>query len=243
VTGGLSVTVLGCDGSYPGPGGATSGYLLACEDTRVWMDAGTGTLANLQRHVAIEDLDAVVISHEHPDHWSDLDHFAVACRWMIGRSGVPVYAPPSLPPLTRAGAAAEVLDWHAIGPDQRISLGPLDFSFSRTDHPVPTMAIRVDGAGRSLGYSADSGPGWGLESLGPGLHLALCEATFLSDKEGSVAHLSARQAGRTARAAGVERLVITHIAPRVDREAARREAEDAFGADVTVAAVGVRYEA
>jgi ribonuclease BN (tRNA processing enzyme) len=205
------------------------------------MDAGSGTLANLQRYVAIEDVDAVVISHQHPDHWTDLEHFAVACKWVIGRSGVPVYAPPGLRELMRVGSAMDALDWHPIGPDQGIVVGPLELSFSQTDHPVTTMAIRVDGAGRSLGYSADSGPGWGLESLGAGLHLALCEATFLSDKEGSVQHMSARQAGRTARAAGVARLVITHVGPRVDREAARREASAAFGAEVTVAAAGDRY--
>jgi ribonuclease BN (tRNA processing enzyme) len=243
VNGELTVTVLGCDGSYPGPGGATSGYLITCDGTRVWMDAGTGTLANLQRHIAIEDVDAVVISHEHPDHWTDLDHFAVASKWMIGRTGVPVYAPSGVRELTRAGSASDVLEWHLIAPDRRITLGPLELSFSRTDHPVPTMAIRVDGQGRSLGYSADSGPGWGLESLGPGLHLALCEATFLSDKEGSVQHLSGRQAGLTARRAGVERLVITHVAPRVDHQAVRREAEQAFGAEVTVATIGAQYRA
>jgi ribonuclease BN (tRNA processing enzyme) len=242
VSDGLAVTVLGCDGSYPGPGGATSGYLLSCDGTRVWMDAGTGTLANLQRHVAIEDVDAVVISHRHPDHWTDLEHFAVACKWVIGRGGVPVYAPPGLRDLMRVDLATDALDWHHIGPDQRVTLGPLDLSFSQTDHPVTTMAIRVDGAGRSLGYSADSGPAWGLESLGPGLHLALCEATFLADKEGTVQHMSARQAGVTARAAAVERLVITHVGPRVNREAARREAMVAFGGEVTVAVAGDRYQ-
>ena len=116
-------------------------------------------------------------------------------------------------------------------------------SFSETDHPVTTLAMRVEGGGRGLGYSADSGPNWGLESLGPGLHLALCDATFLSDKEGTVQHLSAREAGLTARAAGVERLVITHLSPPIDRDAARAEAAESFGADVTVAAVGDRYVA
>jgi ribonuclease BN (tRNA processing enzyme) len=107
---------------------------------------------------------------------------------------------------------------------------------------VTTLASRVEGAGRNLGYSADSGPAWGLAALGPGLNLALCEATFLSDKEGSVQHLSARQAGASARAAGADRLVITHLAPRLDREAARAEAAAAFGRDVTVAATGDQFE-
>lgn len=246
--GGLAVTVLGCDGSYPGPGGAASGYLVSCEGTTVWLDAGPGTLANLQLHVPIAELDAIVLTHEHPDHWSDLEHFVVACRWFFDRPPVPVHAPASL----RAAAAerirqadhgAAVLDWHDTSPERSITIGPMTLSFSRTDHPVPTHAVRVDAGGRSLGYSADSGPGWGLSALGPGLDLALCEATYLSDREGTVQHMSARQAGTTARDAGVDRLVITHLAPGIDRVAAEHEAEGAFGGPVEVAGIGHRYEA
>jgi ribonuclease BN (tRNA processing enzyme) len=240
----LSLTVLGCDGSYPGPGGAGSGYLVTCGTTKVWMDAGPGTLANLQKYVDIEDLDAAVISHSHPDHWSDLDHFAVAARYVVPRPPLVVFAPDGLRELMRVGpAAVEALDWRTIGAGERVVVGDIRFSFSQTDHPVTTLAARVDGGGRSLGYSADSGPKWGLPALGSGLNLALCEATHLCGVEGSVPHMSAREAGRTARDAGVERLVITHLWPRVDRAAARAEAEAAFGGEVSVAAVGDRYVA
>lgn len=238
----FTLTVLGCDGSFPGPGGACSGYLLTTADTRVWLDCGSGTLANLQQHVAMEAVDAVVVSHEHPDHWTDLESFGVACRWALGRTGVPVFAPRGLQGLTRIGSAADVFEWHDIGHGDQVTIGSLRFSFSQTDHPVTTLAARVEGAGRSLGYSADSGPGWELAALGPGLDVALCEATFLSDKEGTVQHLSARQAGRTARAAGAERLIITHLTPRVDPAAARAEAETSYGREVTVAAVGDEFE-
>jgi ribonuclease BN (tRNA processing enzyme) len=237
----LAVTILGCDGSYPGPGGACSGYLVTCEDTRVWLDAGSGTLARLQEHVALEALDAVVLSHQHPDHWTDVEHLAVALRWALDRPGVPVFAPDRLRSLTRVGSAVDVLDWHVIGDGGRVTIGALDFVFSQTDHPVTTLAVRVEGGGRSLGYSADSGPGWQLAALGPALDLALCEATFLADKEGTVQHLSARQAGLTARRAEVSRLVITHLLPRVDREAARQEAAAAYGGEVTVARPGARF--
>jgi ribonuclease BN (tRNA processing enzyme) len=244
----LTVTVLGCDGSYPGPGGAASGYLVSCEGTTVWLDAGPGTLANLQLHVALDQLDAIVLTHEHPDHWSDLEHFVVACRWFLGRTGVPVYAPPSLRAvaatrISTAAAGAPVLEWHDTQPGRAVAIGPMTLRFSRTDHPVPTHAVRVDGGGRSLGYSADSGPAWALSALGPGLGLALCEATFLSDREGTVQHMSARQAGATAREAGVGRLVITHIAPGIDRVAAETEAEASFGGPVEVAGIGARYRA
>jgi ribonuclease BN (tRNA processing enzyme) len=204
----------------------------------VWLDAGTGTLANLQRHVPIESVDAVVLSHEHADHWTDIEPFAVACRWYLGRTG---YAPPGLAALSRAGHASAALDWHTTGDGEKVTVGALKLTFSQTDHPVTTLAMRIEGGKRSLGYSADSGPAWGLASLGAGLNLALCEATFLSNREGSLPHLSARQAGLTARAAGVERLVITHLTPNTDPEAAREEAVESFGAEVTVAHIGDRY--
>ena len=96
--------------------------------------------------------------------------------------------------------------------------------------------------GRTLGYSADSGPAWELASLGSGLDVALCEATFLADREGSVQHLSARQAGRMAHDAGAHRLIITHLTPGVDPEAARAEAASAYGGDVALAVIGDQFE-
>lgn len=238
----LSLTVLGCDGTYPGPAGACSGYLVQHGGTNIWMDAGSGTLARLQEYIPIGDLDAVVVSHSHPDHWTDLEALAVALKWVLKCPSPQVLAPNGLKEMLRVGSSAEVFDWITIEERRTFEIGQVRLRFFRTDHPVPTFAARVEAGGSSLGYSADSGPGWELSALGPRLDLALCEATFLSDKEGTVQHLSARQAGRTAARAQARRLVITHLTPGVDREAARREAEAAFGDAVTVASAGARFE-
>ena len=205
------------------------------------VDAGSGTLANLQRHLSLGDLDAVIISHSHPDHWSDLDSLAVAYKWVLLQSGLRVLAPQGLRDMLRAGSASEVFEWETIQDGGTAEVADIAFSFSLTDHPVPTFAVRADVAGRSLAYSADSGPAWAMTSLGRDFDLALCEATFLSDKEGSVQHLSARQAGHMAADCGARRLVITHLLPGVDRDAARLEAGSAFGSPVTLASVGDRY--
>ncbi len=236
----LALTVLGADGSYPGPGGACSGYLVTCDGTRVWLDAGSGTLSNLQGHTAVTTVDAVVLSHAHPDHWTDIEGFYVACRWFYAHRGVPVYAPAGLRLLTRGIADDGTLVWHEVADGHQLTLGALRLVFFRTDHPVETLAVRIDAGGRSLGYSADTGPGWDFGVLGR-VDLALVEASFLSDREGSMAHLSARQAGRRAREADAGRLVITHIGPTVDRDAAQAEAGASFGAPVDVAVAGARY--
>lgn len=237
---GLSLTILGSCGSYPGPGLACSGYLLRTPATTVWMDAGSGTLANLQRHVALDEIDAIVITHEHPDHWGDLAGYHVAAKHMLDLDTVAVYAPAGVREHTYYSGAPFV--WHDITDGSSEAIGDMRLTFSRTDHPPETLGVRVeDGEGRALGYSADSGPGWSLTALGPGLDLALCEATYPSDSEGS-GHMTARQAGSSAKDAGAARLVLTHVAPGGDRDERLREGRAAFGGEVHVAAEHEVYE-
>jgi len=235
---GFSLTVLGCDGSYPGPGGACSGYLLRAGGFAAWMDAGSGTLANLQAHIGLGDLGAVVLSHGHPDHWSDLEGLYVAFRYFLGRAGFPVYAPEGLRELMTGEHRDGTFDWRVVGDGDTAQVGPYQWSWSRTDHPVETLASRVEAGGRTLGYSADTAPGWELARLGPGIHLALVEASLAAGSEGTMPHLSARQAGAAAAAAQAGRLVITHLPPPLDRHQAQAEAAGAFGGPVEVAEVG-----
>ncbi len=241
-TAGLSVTVLGCCGSFPGAGGACSGYLVDDGTTRLWLDAGSGTMANLQRHVALADVDALVLSHEHPDHWQDLEGLVIALQHHVKRKGFPVYAPAGLRERTYHPSEPWVV-WHDVTDGDRVAVGGLDLTFSRTDHGPETLAVRVDSADGhgSVGYSADTGPGWSLEALGASLDLALCEATVPSAEEGKMQHLSARQAGSSAQAAGVRHLVLTHLWPNLDPEQSRAEGGEAFGAAVDVASTGARY--
>ena len=93
----VELTVLGCSGSYGDPrGGACSGYLVRSGDTALWLDCGNGTFAHLQQHIAVEDLTAVVITHEHPDHCVDVYGLHVLMKWGLHREGFPVYAPEGL---------------------------------------------------------------------------------------------------------------------------------------------------
>lgn len=237
---GLELTVLGCSGSYPGPGMACSGYLVRGEGATVWLDAGSGTLANLQRHVGLADIDAVVLTHEHPDHWGDIEGYRVACAYGINRGGIPVYAPAGLDARLSA-PAAPTFDWRVVADGSRVDVGGLALRFSRTDHPPETLAVRIDGAGRSLAYSADTGPGWSFAALGDGIDLALCEATYVASAPGPPIHLTATGAGAMAGQAGVARLLLTHLWPEVDPAETRAEAAAAYGGPVDLARMNERY--
>jgi ribonuclease BN (tRNA processing enzyme) len=238
---GLTLTVLGSCGSYPGPGGACSGYLVRGAGTTVWLDAGSGTLANLQRHVGLADVDAVVLSHEHPDHWSDVEGYWVACTYgEQRRTGVPVFSTAGVRNRVPK-STTPTFDWRVVGDGDEATVGGLRLRFSRTDHMVETVAVCIDGDGTSLVYSADTGAGWSPSVFGTAPDLFLCEATYTSDKTGVPGHLSAAQAGEMARAAGARRLVLTHFWPTVDRLRSATEAAATFGAPVAIAAADEEY--
>jgi ribonuclease BN (tRNA processing enzyme) len=244
-----SLTVLGCDGSWPGPGGAGSGYLIRADDTVFLLDAGPGTFANLSALADPSEVQAVVLSHEHSDHWTDLESFASWAGFGPGRArfrgaaaqALPVFAPPGLRQRSYC-AGAEWIDWRELAPSMVLWIGSVEAHFVATDHGPPTLAVGLRHDGATLAYSADSGPGWSVEELGLGIGTFLCEATFTSDSEGTPGHLSGREAGAMARAAGVDRLILTHRWPTVSAEAVRHEAATAFGRPVEQAEVGAVYD-
>jgi ribonuclease BN (tRNA processing enzyme) len=236
----LSVRVLGCDGSWTGPGGAGSGYLISSAQTNLVVDLGPGTFAMLQRYLDPAIIDAVVLSHHHPDHWTDIYPLATRARFALQHQRVPVYAPTGL--AERAGlTGSPALAWHHVTDGDSKVVGELTLNFHRTDHAFETLAVRIEGPGGALGYSADTGPRWSLSNLGVDLDLVLCEATYTADHEGIADHMSGRQAGEQARTAGARRLVVTHRWPTVSAPAVASEAAAAFGGPVEQAEIGKEF--
>ena len=232
--------VLGCDGSWAGPAGAGSGYLVSSGGTHLVVDLGPGTFANLQSILDPALVGAVVITHRHPDHWTDLYSLVTHAEFALHRESIPVYAPAELADRTGL-ASSPVIDWHRVAEGDSARIGAISLSFHRTDHGVETLAVRIDGAGRALGYSADTGPNWSLSELGTGLDLALCEASYTVDREGTAGHMSGRQAGAQAFEAGARRLVLTHRWPTVSAAAVAAEAAATFGGVVEQAEIGKEF--
>ena len=237
---GLSVTVLGCAGTYAGPGNACSGYLLRTDTTSVVVDLGPGTLANLQRHLDPVDVDAIVLSHEHPDHWTDLTIARNAYRYVFDRLGLPVYATAGTIALASPFCDDQTFAWTTLTEASEVTIGDIDLRFDRTDHPVETLSIWASSGEASVLYSADSGPDWSARAFGERPDLALLEATF-DEEQSAHLHMTAAEAGEHAAAVGAGRLVLTHLLPGVDPEVQRKAAEETFGKHVEVAEPHVTY--
>lgn len=236
--------MLGSSGTYAGADNPCSGYLVRHGGCSVMLDGGPGTLGALQRHAAVADLDAVVLSHEHPDHWLELPVLRNALKYVLGRDGLDVYGTAGTLALAEAmcnGELAPTMRWHLVTDGDEVVIGPLRVRFSDTDHPPETLAMALGDGERWLGYSADTGPGWSMAEFGVDIEVGVWEATCLEAHKASVGrvHSSAAETGAAARAAGVRRLLLTHLLPGSDPGDFRAEAAEAYGAPVHHAEPGM----
>ncbi len=241
----FELTVLGCSGSHPGAGRACSGYLVTAGDTRILLDCGNGSTANLLRSVNFGDLDAVVVTHRHADHCVDLAGMFYALRYHAdGPRTLDLYAADEVVEAVTgllsgdaSPAFGEVFTTRAVRGGDTLDIGPMRLVFADSIHPVPTVSVRVEVDGRALTYSSDSAGGDALVELAAGSDLFLCEATWqgeLGDRPAGL-HLTARQAGEVATRAGVDRLVLTHILGSLDPEVSRTEARETFDGPLELA--------
>lgn len=246
----LAVTVLGSSGSYASPGGACTGYLMQSPSANVWLDAGPGTLGNLQQFCSLGDLHAIVLTHAHPDHWLEIPVVANALQWYEPRSRLIVYSNAHMAAhaQTVIGPDCELaFDWRVISADDTVLIGDQSWTFAETDHYVPTLATRTSCDGASIAFSSDTGPKFSLRSMverdGP-IDLALIESTFLERSEHPGAlHLAADEAGQMATDAEVGQMLLTHQAPREDRLAHLAKAATRFSGEIALAEVGQQYAA
>lgn len=236
VSASVTLTVLGSAGTRPGRGQACSSYLLEHDGYRLLLDCGNGSLSNLQHRIDVTDVDAVLISHLHPDHFADVYGLYYALRFHPGgQVSVPVYAP--------AGARAfiaqllhddeefdQVCRFQEVAAGDTLGLGPLRVRLFAAEHPVETLAARVEAGATVVAYSADSASSPNLADCARDADLFLCDATWL-DRAGphpDGLHMTGLQAGALAAQAGAARLVLTHLYPGTDPEEVIAEAARAY---------------
>ena len=247
----MELIVLGSGGTWPRPSGATSGYLVRHEGFNLWVDAGTGTFARLQEHIAIEDIDCILITHAHPDHFVDVYPCFYARHYgELGEPGLALYAPEDfwghmagLVSEDGKDVAAMAFDVRGTVPGQEFEIGPFRIrAFEMTHIGVQALGYRIEADGRVLAYTGDSGPSDEVVKLAEDADLFMSEATWRHQEGLLPFHMSARQAGEHAARADAGALVLTHIWPTLDTEDSRVEASAAFDGDINIARGGMRLE-
>ncbi|GAB2762859.1 MBL fold metallo-hydrolase [Nocardioides salsibiostraticola] len=254
----MKVTVIGCSGSYPGPDSPASCYLFEAYDgpdgnRRTWrilVELGNGALGALHNYVDPLTIDAVFLSHLHPDHCLDL------CGYYVMRKYHPTGRQPTIPVYGPVGTAdrmaraydlpdgpgmAEEFDFRSY--DGPIKIGPFSIVAVPVVHPVDAFGLRIKANGITIGYSGDTGPCEGLDRVAAGVHLLLAEASFREhDDNPPDLHLTGADAGQAAARAHAKRLVLTHIPPWFDKQTMLTEARVNYTGPIELARPGAIYD-
>jgi ribonuclease BN (tRNA processing enzyme) len=239
----MDIRVLGCSGGWPAAGRACSGYLVGEGATRVWLDAGAGTLAQLLRHVTMDDVDALWISHLHPDHCSDLGPLRNLLAYGRARGGRPltVLGPPGWPGWFEAAvpdpaATRSAFEVRELVDGRTEPIGDLRLTPAAVRHGITTFGCRVESGRAVLAYSADSAPCDPLVDLARRADVLLCEAfRSLPGSGESDTVMTPEQAGSIATAARVGSLLLTHLHPDADPGPAAARARATYDGPVDVA--------
>lgn len=211
----MKLTVFGNNATCPEAGGACSCFLVEAAGKRILLDMGNASLTQLQKAIDLKELDLIVLSHLHFDHFGDLfcAKYQLETRAAEGEAIPPI---PLLAPALPAWAAAELLPGgvfqpHTVTNGFALAYGGVRLEFTRVVHLVESYAVRLMTEGKTLVYSGDSGLCPALQQAAEQADAFLCEATFPAARHGEEGHhLSATSAARIAAQAGAGSLLLTH---------------------------------
>ena len=261
----MKLTIVGCSGSLSGPDSAASSYLVQApyqdRTFSLLIDCGPGAMGALYRYLDPREVDAIALSHLHPDHCLDLCGYYVAARYSPNAPWPrrPVYAPANAARrISQAYEAShgesgvsehgptitEHFDWFTWQPSQRI--GPFTVRTVRVEHPVESYALRVQEdipRGGAMVYSGDTGPSEALVQLANSVDLFLVESSFLDQPDNPDGmHLTGAQAAAIGQAAGVAAIVLTHIPPWYEPDRVLAEATPHFDGPISLAKPGAVWD-
>jgi len=229
----MKLTILGNNGPFPAPGHACSGYLVSHKNVNVLVDCGLGVMANLQKHISLQQLSAVVFTHLHFDHASDGFDLPFAAR-ALGFPVPPIYAPET-PQDVRAFLPGAVFE-------TSFEIGDMKFTLYPARHPIEAYSIGIECEGKRLVLTGDTNMHDALPDILRGADFLLADAAFLHcDWAQEKPHLSARLCGQLAQEAGVGELVLTHLFPTNDPAEVENEAREYFP-KARVAVIDDQYE-
>ncbi len=230
----MDIRILGYYGGYPADGVGTSGYLIASEGFNLLMDAGSGTLLELEKVLDPLQLDAVLLTHYHHDHTADVG--TLQYLWQL-RPGdkkeptLPIYGHTKDPLNFAALTFGNFTQGVGYTADSTLEVGPFALTFMETEHPVPAFAVKIveRATGKTVVNTSDTRYFAGLAPFAADADLLMADTNFMNSKPAPRWHLTGGEAGKVAADAKVKQLLLTHLPQTEDLEALRAEAAETAG--------------
>ncbi|HYK72753.1 MAG TPA: MBL fold metallo-hydrolase [Pseudoneobacillus sp.] len=243
----MRLSVIGFWGGYPKRNEASSGYILEHDGFNLLIDCGSGVLSKLQNYLQPEEIDAVILSHYHPDHIADIGvlQHARLIQGFLGKDfgTLPIYGHDHDQQEFMKLTYKEITKGVAYNPSLPLKVGPFEISFVQTNHPAVCYAMRIEVEGKILIYTGDTSFKEELISFSKDADLLLCECNFYGNQNGkSAGHMTSIDAGTLAHDSNAKKLVLTHLPHYGNLAQLVEEAKSKYGREVHLAKEGLIFE-
>ncbi len=243
----MKITILGCSGGYATSGEATSGYLIQFSDKNILVDCGSGVLSRLLSHISLEQLDAIILTHLHFDHCSDMGVLRYALQMNESHSGriykIPVYLPKEPEAMYNLFAGDPHFLIHTMEENGEFELFGAKVQLHQTQHPVKTFGLRITYQGADFAYSSDTNYFPELAPLFSGVDLAIMDCGALDKfRATNKMHMTPEECYAYASICKIKRVVLSHFLPYYDIKDIIAEAEHCGSWNYTLATVNGTFQ-
>jgi len=243
----MKITILGCSGGYPAPGGATTGYLIQFAGKNILIDCGSGVLSNLFRHIHVNQIDAIILTHLHADHMSDIFVLKYALQ-MNKQNGLDIHSIPLFAPTTPESTFSQLqndanLIVGHINSSTELPLFGATATFFRTSHPVECYGVRIQYEGKIFAFSGDAIYGPELLPLFENADLAVMDCGAIEKARKQIMlHMTPTECFRLYRECQIKKVVLSHLVPYYGISEITEEADSCGTWTYTVASIGQEYD-
>lgn len=239
------MTVIGYRSGYPKAGEATSCYLIQDEDTSIVIDLGAGSLSILQKFIELEEIDALILTHYHPDHFSDILCLkqGIMIKQQLGKikKTLTIYAPED-------DFYFKQLKWNttikAVKIDQHkeIQFNQLNITFMKTEHTIFGLAVKVTKGQQSLVYTSDTELKPSLVDFSKNCTLLITECSLYKNPSGIAGHMDIEDVKQLVLQSHPENVIITHIPPYGDNTHILNEIQASYSKKCLLARTGLIWQ-
>ncbi len=188
----MILTILGCGNAFGSGGRLQTSFHVATEDTNFLIDCGATALIALEKAgLEPSEIDTILISHLHGDHFAGLVWWLLHAKFIAKRTHPLILAgPPGLRQRLQTatdafypGAIEKVSDlnvaFHVLEAEHTSQLGQLNVRPVDVTHPTdaPSFALRIETGDKTIAFSGDTEWTDALITVSERADLFLCECS------------------------------------------------------------------
>jgi ribonuclease BN (tRNA processing enzyme) len=240
----MKVIILGSGTCVPSLKRNAPGYYLESEGCRILVDCGSATLLQLEKAGgSYRDIDAVFITHKHPDHFADLlplIHALLATPKLNRTKDLYIFSPKGFTEYYQVSIASVLghpkeFSVRTVEIQDKFDFGPFHIITAKTIHSGDSIAYRFEYGGKSIVFTGDADYDQGVIALAQNADLLIADCSFPESMKAK-GHLSAKECGLVAAKAGAIKLVLSHLYPAGSPDTDRiMESGEVFNGEIILA--------